>query len=215
MDPRIPVYKHVYDFYESTRFKRAMMLLFSISFLSVFLGKIIPSSDVLNGPVYLICMSAITTLSAFLAFPKLTSYVYERPDEFQDLVDTTAISEFGKYKCQCFVKVLMCFISASIVCWLVYFFQFKWPTITDSGDVVFGAISGFIALYLKFQTSAYQWALALGSWWIRWKKKHHLECLLPMSPEGSTQASPSSSLPPLPAIDQKTTSPSEISLAVL
>lgn len=181
-----PSMTHWYDFYHKKWIKHVCVAFFVVSLLLLLISKFLGNNW--DNAYVSVPLSASTLLFMFLAFPKLTSYVYERPAEFNDLIDKSQVDLTRQQWCQNIIRFVMCFVSAGLICWLIFFFEYRWPHLQDSAEVILGSIAGILSLYNITQNNIYNWLINGSAWFIRWKNKH-LTCVADTQNTKSTNSS--------------------------
>ena len=127
---------------------RLLSVLLSIVALSMI---ILYFCNVVNSKPWVIIWTVIFGIAITLAFPMLTSYLYRKEEIFADLIDVTAKSATERHVFQNSIKIVMCICNGLILGYIMHYFAVDWVNSPTEPEIIFGALSGVLALYYNVQ----------------------------------------------------------------
>ena len=133
--------------------------------------------NVVNSKPWVIIWTVIFGIAITLAFPMLTSYLYRKEEIFADLIDVTAKSATERHVFQNSIKIVMCICNGLILGYIMHYFAVDWVNSPTEPEIIFGALSGVLALYYNVQDRIFIGLVRAVSCCLRNRRERYLATL--------------------------------------
>ena len=133
--------------------------------------------NVVNSKPWVIIWTVIFGITITLAFPMLTSYLYRKEEIFADLIDVTAKSATERHVFQNAIKIVMCICNGLILGYIMHYFAVDWVNSSTEPEIIFGALSGVLALYYNVQDRIFIGLVRAVSCCLRNRRERYLATL--------------------------------------